>query len=370
MNRRVWRSFDWLLLVDVLVLIGIGLAMIHSATLDADGAPISLWDDFVFRQAVYAVAGLPIMFAVAAIDYRFYRGASRIIYALGLVLLGLIFVFGQVRGGAQRWLDLYLFPLQPSELIKIVLILILAMFFAGQQERIERPVNMIASLALALVPMALVYMQPDLGTAIILGGIWFGMAWAAGLALWQFGALGLGGLLAAPSVWFMLEPYMQERILAFFNPHRDPSGESYNVVQALISIGSGGLWGKGFAHGTQSQLHFLRVRHTDFIFSVYAEEFGFVGSILLFLLMGFLLLRLLRAASMARDVHGRLIACGVVMMVFTQTFINLAVNLNILPATGLPLPFISYGGSSLLTMLMGIGLVQSVVMRHRKLEFE
>ena len=370
MSRRVWRSFDWLMLVSVLALIGIGLAMIHSATLDEDGAPIDLWDDFVFRQAVYAVAGLVIMVAVAAVDYRFYRGASRIIYGLGLALLGLIFLFGQIRGGAQSWLDLYLFPLQPSELIKIILILILAMFFTGQQERIDRPSSMLASLALVVVPMALIYLQPDLGTAIILGGIWLGMAWAAGLALWQFGALGMGGLLAAPSVWFMLEPYMQARILAFLNPNRDPSGESYNVVQALISIGSGGLWGKGFAGGTQSQLHFLRVRHTDFIFSVYAEEFGFVGSLVLFSLMGFLILRMLRAATRARDVNGRLIAAGVAMMVFVQTFINLAVNLNILPATGLPLPFVSYGGSSLLTMLIGVGLVQSVIMRQKKLEFE
>jgi rod shape determining protein RodA len=369
MARRVWRSFDALMLLDVMVLVGMGLAMIYSATLDPEGPP-KLWDDFVFRQVVYALGGLAVMFVVAAIDYRLYQGASRLIYGLGIVLLGLIFVFGQVRGGAQSWLDLDYLLLQPSELVKIVLILILAGYFASHQEGIKNPLHLGVSLLLAGVPIALVYLQPDLGTAFILGGVWLGMAWAGGIAIWQFGSLGLAGVLAAPSVWLMLKPYMRDRVLAFLNPNSDPSGESYNVVQALISIGSGGLWGKGFALGTQSQLHFLRVRHTDFIFSVLAEEWGFVGAIVLFALMAFLLLRILRAARMAQDTYGRLIACGVAMMILVQTVINLAVNLNVLPATGLPLPLISYGGSSLLTVFIGVGLVESVVMRHRKLEFE
>jgi len=370
MSRRVWRNFDVILLVSVLLLMGIGLAMIHSATLGPDDSQVSLWDDFVFRQAVYAVVGLVVMLVVAGLDYRFYQSASHLLYGLAIILLALIFVLGRVRGGSQRWFDLVLFPIQPSELAKVTLILVLAKYFADHQESIQQPVHLVVSILYVALPMALVYLQPDLGTALILGGIWAGMAWSAGIAVWQFGLLAAGGMLAAPSAWLSLKPYMRDRIVAFLNPGLDPSGEGYNVGQALISIGSGGLWGKGFAHGTQSQLHFLRVRHTDFIFSVFAEEFGFVGSIVLFALFGILLFRILRGAMLARDAFGRLIACGVAMLIFTQAFVNLAVNVGLLPATGLPLPFVSYGGSSLITMLIGVGLVQSVVMRHKKLEFE
>jgi rod shape determining protein RodA len=375
MERRIWHNFDMVLLMVAVVLVGIGLATIHSATLDPDnnGIPLNLtnlWEDFVFRQAIYAVASLAILFVVARIDYRFFKGTSHLIYTLGLLLLVLLFAWGQVYGGAQSWFDLYLFPLQPSELIKVFLILVLAQYFAAHQEEITNIGHLFISLLIVALPMGLVYLQPDLGTAIILGGIWLGMAWMAGLAMWQFGLMTVGGVLAAPGVWFQLEPYMQRRILTFLNPGRDPSGDGYNVMQALISIGSGGLTGKGFGHGTQSQLHFLRVRHTDYIFSVFAEEFGFVGSIALLALLLFMLLRILRAARIAQDDYGRLVAGGVGMMIFCQVFINLGVNLSLLPATGLPLPFISYGGSSLFTMMIGLGLVESVVMRHRKLEFE
>lgn len=370
MTRRLWRNLDFILLGCVLALVGIGIATIHSATLDPSSEERALWEDFVFRQTIYAAVGLVVLFGMAALDYRLYQGASAILYGISLLLLALIFAFGRVFGGAQSWFDLRLFPVQPSELVKIVLILVLAKYFSDHREDIEEPVHLLVSFICLAIPAVLIYLQPDLGTALILGAIWLGMAWTGGIAAWQLGVLGVAGLLAAPAIWFSLEPYMQDRVIAFLNPGSDPTGQGYNAGQALISIGSGGLWGKGYAHGTQSQLRFLRVRHTDFIFSVYAEEFGFVGSILLFGLFVLLLWRILRAASLTHDPFGRLIACGVAMMVFTQSFINLAVNLSLLPTTGLPLPFISYGGSSLLTLCVGVGLVQSVVMRHRKIEFE
>jgi rod shape determining protein RodA len=370
MGARTWRSFDWLLLLSAVLLVGVGIALIHSATLEPSGVKTSLWEDLVFRQSLYGVIGLLLMAAVSAVDYRFYQNFSRLIYLIGLGLLAMIFVIGQTNFGAKSWFDLQIIPLQPSELVKVILILILAKYFSDNQESIQNPLHLALSLAFVGVPVALVYLQPDMGTAMILVATWLGMAWTAGIAIWQFGLLGLGGALAAPAVWLQLKPYMRDRILAFLNPAQDPSGESYNVIQALISIGSGGLWGKGFLQGTQTQLHFLRVRHTDFIFSVFAEEFGFVGSLVLFALFAILLWRVLRAAALARDGFGRLIACGVATMIFAQVFINLAVNLNVLPATGLPLPFISYGGSSLLTMFIGLGLVESVVMRHKSLEFE
>jgi len=216
----------------------------------------------------------------------------------------------------------------------------------------------------------LVYSQPDLGTAAVLVAIWLGMVFAAGAPLLHFALLGAALGAIGPTVWFSLEDYMKQRVLVFLNPASDVSGVvSYNTQQARISIGSGGWFGKGFLHGTQSQLYFLRVRHTDYVFSVLCEEFGFVGSLILLLLLFILLWRILRAARLAQDTFGRLIACGVATMIFFQAFVNIAVNVGLLPVTGLTLPLVSYGGSSLWATLLGIGLVESVIMRHKKLEF-
>ena len=370
MNPKGWRNFDLILLGSALALVGIGIAMVYSATLDRSGASIPLWEDFAFRQGVYAIVSVILLLIVSSIDYRFYYASSRLLYGVGLLLLGLIFVLGKTVFGAQSWFDLEYFLLQPSELVKLILIVVLAKYFADHRADIQRPIHLVVSMLYMAIPVGILYLQPDFGTAVILVAIWVGMAWGAGIALWQFALIGAGGVVAAPAAWFVLKDYMRDRITAFLNPNLDPSGQSYNVIQALISIGSGGMWGKGFTQGTQSQLHFLRVRHTDFIFSVFAEEIGFMGSVVLFALFVILLWRILRAGMLSRDPFGQMITCGVAVMIFTQAAINLAVNLNVIPATGLPLPFVSYGGSSLLTMMIGLGLVQSVVMRYRTLEFE
>jgi rod shape determining protein RodA len=221
--------------------------------------------------------------------------------------------------------------------------------------------------------MFLIYRQPDLGTALVFAAIWLGMVFVAGIRLRHLALLGIAAGAAAPAVWFSLRGYMQERIISFAQRFLSPLGSSsvvdYNTRQALTSIGSGGLFGKGFLQGTQSQLYFLRVRHTDYIFSVLSEELGFVGALFVLLLFVILLWRILRVATTARDTFGQLIASGVAVMIFFQAFVNIGVNAGLLPVTGLTLPLVSYGGSSLWTTLIGIGLVESVALRHKVLEF-
>ena len=363
MDRRIWRRFDFVLLAAIILLITFGVAMIYSATINTPGL-----EGLATRQALYALGGLLLMFVVAAIDYRFYEHFAKLIYVITLLLLGVVFALGQTMFGAQRSISLGLFPIQPSELSKILLILVLARFLAVYEEQMDRLHIVIFSFVLMAVPAVLIYKQPDLGTALVLAVVWLVMISMAGLRLRHLALFGLAGGLATPVLWISIHDYMRRRLLLFLNPSADPEA-SYNIGQALISIGSGGIWGKEFASGSQSQLHFLRVRHTDFIFSVIAEEMGLVGSLLLFALLIIILMRIIRAAQLARDTFGRLIACGVATIIFFQSVVNIGMNLNLLPVTGIPLPFVSQGGSSLVTLLIGIGLVQSVVMRHRKIEF-
>jgi rod shape determining protein RodA len=229
--------------------------------------------------------------------------------------------------------------------------------------------NLLLSLVLVIPPMVLIYFQPDLGTTVILGVVWFIMALMGGVHLFHVGLLGVVTAGISPIVWLTMEEYQRGRVLLFLDPKSDP-GSYYNIEQALISIGSGGVLGKGLRYGTQNQLHFLRVRHTDFIFSVIGEELGLLGAVLLFILIIALIWRVMRAADVTGDPFGRLICIGVASLVFFQSFVNLGVNVGLLPVTGTPLPFVSYGGSSLITFLIAIGLVQSVLMRHKALDFE
>jgi rod shape determining protein RodA len=224
------------------------------------------------------------------------------------------------------------------------------------------------SAVIVAVPVFLIYKEPDLGTALVLIFVWLVMLFASGIKMVYLGLLGGAGLAAVPVLWLSMEDYMRRRIAIFVNPASDPH-LYYNIRQALYAIGSGGWFGKGYLQGTQSQLHFLLVQHTDFVFSVLCEELGIAGALVLFLLFLALLQRTLNAAKRARDTFGRLICVGIAAWVFFQCTVNIGMNLNLLPVTGLPLPFISYGGSSLMTLLAALGLVQSVLLRHRKIEF-
>jgi rod shape determining protein RodA len=317
--------------------------------------------------AYLLVIGLALVYLLDCLTLRYTDTLHNPVYVLVLGILGVIFVIGQVSGGSQRWLGAG--AVQPSELSKILIIIVLAKFFSDNEDKLDRIGTVLTSLGIIGVPMVLIYLQPDLGTALTMIAIWVAMIWMAGMRFRHLLILVAAGLAALPLVWMNLEEYMQQRLMLFINPAGDPDSY-FNVHQALVSIGSGGWVGKGLTKGTQSQLHFLRVRHTDFIFAVTAEELGFLGAVAMIGLLFFLLWRILRIAERSRDTFGRLLAAGVGGLVFFQSVINIGMNLGLMPVTGIPLPFVSYGGSSFLTLMLGIGLVESVAMRHKKLEFD
>jgi rod shape determining protein RodA len=314
------------------------------------------------------VVGLVLGLLIAFIDYRLLDAFSVPLYVLIILLLLAVFVIGQITFNAQRSIDLGIIDLQPSELSKPLLILVLAAFLAKREEKGSQLATFVLSFVLVAVPVVLIYKEPDLGTSLVLIFVWAMMLFASGMNLLILGVLIGGSLGAIPILWLSMEDYMRQRVVTFINPASDPQSY-YNIRQALYAIGSGGWLGKGYLNGTQSQLHFLLVQHTDFVFSVLCEEMGLVGGLALFGLLGVILLRTLRAAKRARDTFGRLICTGIAAWVFFQCAVNIGMNLNLLPVTGLPLPFVSYGGSSLLTTLAAMGLVQSVLLHHRKLEF-
>jgi rod shape determining protein RodA len=351
-------AFQRLVLVVVVVMAaGAGYLMLQR-TMAGATAPLAPY---------LLVGGLAVVYLVDCLTLRFTEVLRNPLYVLMLGVLGIVFVIGQVSGGSQRWLGAG--GIQPSELSKILVIIVLAKFLEDREEEGARFSTIVTSLGLVVVPMALIYLQPDLGTALVLGAIWLAMIWMAGIGLRYLILLAGGGLAALPLVWMNLEEYMQKRLLLFINPGSDPDSY-FNVHQALVSIGSGGWTGKGLTHGTQSQLHFLRVRHTDFIFAVTAEELGFLGALAMLGLLFFLLWRMLRIAGRAQDTFGRLLASGMAGLIFFQATVNVGMNLGLMPVTGIPLPFVSYGGSSFLTLMLGVGLAESVAMRHRKLEFD
>ncbi len=358
----LWRQFDYYLFGTVLLLIIFGVLMIRSATLGAiDPDLISRVPD----QIQYAVIGIVLLFALAAIDYRLLGGMHLWLYLIMVVLLILVRFLG-VEGdaGSQRWINIGI-RIQPSEIGKILIIITLGYHLSQQYHKLDSLGAVLMSLIHISVPMALIFIQPNLGTTIVFMVIWFAMIWAAGLRLKHIGLFVLILMLAAPVIWSQMQDYQKSRITTFINPESDPDA-FYNILQARVAIGSGGLVGKGYANGSQSQLRFLRVRHTDFIFSVIAEEFGLVGGLAVMGLITVVILRILQGARMASDPLGSLICYGVAAIIFFQTVVSIGMNLSILPVTGLTLPFISSGGTSLLSMLAGIGLAESVIMRRRR----
>lgn len=370
MRGRVWHHFDFVLFGATLALIAVGIALIYSATLASGIHGQDWWNTFLARQVIYAIVGIALMLLVALTDYSIFANVNHLIYALTILSLILVYGVGRVSFGAQRWIDLGIFPLQPSELAKVLLIIVLAKFLADRQEDLKRLPYFLLSLLYVAIPMVFIYIQPDLGTAIVLGVSWFTMVLMAGVRLRHLAIMALAGLIASPLLWYSLQGYMRERIFVFFDPQRDPLGAGYNINQARIAVGSGGLLGQGFARGSQVQLHFLRVRHTDYIFSVLGEELGFVGVVLLMLLFLVVIWRILRVAEMARDTFGQLIACGIATVVAFQAIANIGMNIGLLPASGVPLPFVSYGGSALIALLIGEGVVQNIIIRHKRLEFQ
>ena len=367
-ERHFFHYFDWLLVVAPVLMMTVGTVMIYNTTSTQPGLDTSdLLHDLTFRQLVYAAVGLIALFTLSVIDYRTYATLRWPIYAVTIALLAIVLAIGQITRGAQRWIDFNFFQLQPSEVSKMLIVLVLAKFLADHIREMSHWRQLFISIAIVAFPIGLVYFEPDLGTALVLAFIWLMMVLAAGLSWKQLAVLALIGVVLLPLVWITMQPYQRDRVMTFLNPAADPLGSGYNVTQAKIATGSGGFWGRGVGYGTQSQLRFLRIRHTDFIFSVIGEELGFWGGVFMFVMFVFIILRMLRAALISQAPFGRLIAIGFAAALFFQSFVNLGMNLGLMPVTGIPLPFVSSGGSSLVTYLMMIGIVESILAHEREL---
>ncbi|MBI4491254.1 MAG: rod shape-determining protein RodA [Chloroflexi bacterium] len=375
MKLQRWRDLDFVMLGAAGLLVLYGMVLIHSATCPWPCERVFPPTSWTLRQGLYGLLGAAIIVLLTFFDYRGLRALAYWAYGFGLLLLGVVLLVGkgQADYGARRWLTFGGADLQPSEVGKVLVVLALARFLAEHQEGPLTLRRVLGSAALVFPPVFLVYLQPDLGTSLSYLAIWFVMLLVARVRH-RHVALMLGlGLLSLPLGWLALRDYMRQRLLTFFatlaNPETDPFGEGYNILQARISIGSGGLLGRGLTEGTQTQLDYLRVKHSDFIFSVLAEELGFVGALVLVGLFLILLFRIIRVADRSADGFGRLMAFGLAGMLFYQVFVNLGANLTLLPVTGMPLPFVSYGGSALVTDLAALGLLQSVLYRRLKYRY-
>ena len=359
MKRNFWRSFDFWLFGAALFLSIFGIMMIQSAI-----AVNEVLEESVSRQPLFLLAGTFMVLIMAAIDYHYWGSLARFMYIFAIVSLLVIYIVGQARFGSARWLDTGVILIQPSEIVKILMIMVLADYFARNQDKPHNLRWIAESFIMTMGVVIWILLQPNLSTSIVIMVIWFSLLWICGLPLKYLAILVVVGLILVAAAFPLLEEYQQARIVNFLFP--DPEarhGETYNVEQALITIGSGGLFGQGYGQGTQVQLRFLKVRHTDFIFSAMAEEFGFVGTILVLALLLFVIWRCLEVGKNASDLYGSLIAYSYAVMIFFQAAINVGVNLNVVPVSGFPFPFLSYGGSSLLSTIVGIGLVESVSLR-------
>lgn len=369
-----WRYFDFWLLGAVVLATAFGTTMIRSAVAgNEELLPL------INRQIYFALAGLVLIFIVAAIDYRFWMAIYRPIFIVMSLLLFFLFLSAQAVFGAARWFQVGVLFVQPTEFAKIAAILLLARYFDKTQNQ-PRDLRWIFGAFFWVMGLAIwILLQPNLSNVVVLMVILASLLWFNGMQLKHialFGGVGIllvaiivGLSVAGVNIPF-LQDYQQQRIVNFILPDPEATfGATYNVQQALIAIGSGGWFGLGYGHGTQTQLRFLKVRHTDFIFSAISEEFGLVGALFVILMIVLVIWRCLRAAQKARDVAGMTIAYGVATLIFFQGMVNIGVNLNIVPVSGLPLPFISYGGSGLTSLMLGIGLVESVAMRYKQLDF-
>ncbi|MBK3734975.1 rod shape-determining protein RodA [Azospirillum brasilense] len=354
-----FRMINWGLVLLVCIITSVGVALLYSA---AGGN----WKPWAQPQLVRAVPGLVLMLMIALVDVRHLMKSAYAIFLIVLCLLVAVELMGRIGMGAQRWIDLGFFQLQPSELMKPALTLALARYFHGiSLDQIGRPLLLIPPLLLVFTPVALVLMQPNLGTSLLLimgsGAVFF----AAGVRIWKFLLVIGGGLSAIPVAWEFLHDYQKQRVYTFLDPETDPLGAGYNILQSKIALGSGGLFGKGFMSGSQSQLMFLPEKHTDFIFVVLAEEFGMVGALILLALYLMLFIYGVVIALSCRSQFARLVAVGMTAQFFLYVMVNVSMVTGLIPVVGIPLPLVSYGGSAMMTLMIGVGLLLSMSV-HRE----
>ena len=386
MDKRTLRNLDFLFILFTFLLLAASLIILSTASINVDkSSPLH----YVKVQAYWIVSGIFITVILAAIDYQKWRHLRWWIYALNVGLLLAVILIGSTAKGATRWIPITSnFSIQPSEFAKIFIILTLADFLADKRGKLNNFRDFILPFLFVLFPMLLIFKQPDLGTTLVFAAIFIGMMFVAGANPWKFGGLLLGGAcIIGVMLWLRLsndlpswlhwaqglplpmQEYQLRRLTIFMDPAADQSGDGWHILQSLWAIGSGGLWGKGYKQGTQGQLNFLPEHHTDFIFSVVGEEFGFIGTITLLFLFLIFILRSISIALKARDTYGILIATGVIAMFTFHILVNVGMTSGIMPVTGIPLPLISYGGSAMWSNMAAVGLLLSVNLRRQRLMF-
>lgn len=368
---RYWRRIDSTLLLTVLGLGIISLMIISSATHANIGHAGQY--DFLMKQGIFLAGGLVVAGVSLYFDYRKLLKFVPALFVINLVMLLVVKFAGTSALGAQRWIQIGPFTLQPSEFAKLIMIICLARLLSGGQNKggYRTWKSLVPVAALMFVPTLLIFIQPDLGTSLVFASITFGMLYICGLNMKLVRHALVALVVVFPLIWFfVLHSYQKMRILVLFNPSVDPYGSGYHVIQSKISIGSGGFLGQGLFEGTQSQLNFLPENHTDFIFSVIGEELGFIGAVFVLFLYFLLLYRALMISRSSGDAFGSLLACGIFSMWLFQIFINVGMTLGIMPVTGIPLPFMSYGGSALLMNLLCVGLLMNIYLRRKKLMFD
>jgi rod shape determining protein RodA len=360
-DRRLILNFDWTLLITVLFISVMGVLNLYSSTYPHAGSGTPLFA----KQIYWMVAGCGLAVFTLLFDYRTFIRYAYPFYIFCLFLLLLVMIFGRTTSGSQRWLQLGFFSFQPSELAKIALILALTRYFTENENTLGYGFrDLLVPFLILAIPLALIFKQPDLGTTGLLVLISFSMLAFMGFRLQTWLTLGGACAAAIPIFWHFLKDYQRTRLLTFINPDLDPLKTGYHITQSKIAVGSGTIWGKGWLKGTQSQLHFLPEQHTDFVFSVWAEEWGFVGAFLLLFLFLLLISRGLKIANTSKDRSGAVLAIGISSMLFWQIFINVGMVVGIVPVVGVPLPLFSYGGTSVITTFLGIALLMNISMRR------
>lgn len=348
------QRLSWTYILFICVLACTGFVVLYAA---ANGS----WVPWASKQAVRFGMGMGLLFVIAMIDIRFWFRYAYVLYGIGIALLIYVDVFGHIGMGAQRWINFGFIQIQPSELMKITVVLALARYFHGATLQETASVSyMIIPALLLLLPFALIMGQPDLGTALHTMLVGLTLFFLVGVQLWKFIAGFFLFLISLPVGWHFLHDYQKERVLTFLDPERDPLGKGYHILQSKITLGSGGIFGKGFLQGTQSRLNFLPEKHTDFIFTVWAEEFGLIGSAGLLLLFLLLVFYAYFIAFKSTNFFGRLVALGLSVNLFFYVLVNTAMVMGLLPVVGTPLPLISYGGSVMLTLMISFGLIECV----------
>lgn len=350
---RRFIQFDWVLFSAMILLSGVSILVLYGFS--SDSKP-----EYFLRQSVFVVVGFLISVFVAGFDYRHIGKRSTALYFSALGILFTVLLLGRTIRGTEGWIDLGFFQVQPVEFAKVVLVLFLASFITKKKSELGEWTRLISSLVLTGAIVFLVMRQPDLGSSIVLLAVWGVMLLVSGIRLKHVLVLGMLGTLLVSGSWFFLEDYQKARIESFVHPELDPRGSGYNVLQAMVAVGSGGMFGKGIGHGSQSQSNFLPEKHTDFIFASINEELGIAGAFLTLFLYGVIFYRLRVIGIQSADNLGYLITVGVYAMILVQVVINIGMNVGLLPVTGIPLPFMSYGGSSILSLFIAIGIVQNV----------